>query len=152
MRQSGRVTSKASQKGGFILKISILAVSSAVALLCLTGCATITRGTHDAFVVETDPVGAKVETSLNLGCESTPCSIRMLRKSEFDVTITKPGYKTWKGHITHKVASGGGAAMAGNVLVGGIIGAAVDGSNGAMLDLVPNPLTVKMEKADAPGS
>jgi len=38
--------------------------------------------------------------------------------------------------------------MAGNVLVGGIIGAVVDGNNGSMLDLVPNPLVVKMEPAD----
>jgi hypothetical protein len=43
--------------------------------------------------------------------------------------------------------------MAGNVLVGGIIGAVVDGNNGSMLDLVPNPLVVKLEAGeDAPAS
>jgi hypothetical protein len=69
-------------------------------------------------------------------------------KSEFDVTITKSGYKVWKGHVTHKTAGGGSGAMAGNILVGGIIGAVVDGNNGATQDLVPNPLVVKLEKAD----
>jgi hypothetical protein len=45
--------------------------------------------------------------------------------------------------------------MAGNVLLGGIIGAGVDVATGAMLDLVPNPLVVKLEAmsaADAKGS
>jgi hypothetical protein len=72
----------------------------------------------------------------------------MERKSEFDVTITESGYKDWKGHVTHKTAGGGSGAMAGNILVGGIIGAVVDGNNGATQDLVPNPLVVKLEKAD----
>ena len=121
--------------------------------LSVTGCATITRGTKDVFVVETDPIGASVTTTNGFTCKATPCSIKMSRKSDFDVTISKPGYKTWTGHITNKVAGGGGAAMAGNVLVGGIIGAVVDGNNGSMLDLVPNPLTVKLEQGeDAPAS
>jgi hypothetical protein len=121
--------------------------------LSVTGCATITRGTHDVFVVETDPIGANVTTTNGYSCTATPCSLKMSRKSEFDVTISKPGYKTWTGHVTNKVAGGGGAAMAGNVLVGGIIGAVVDGNNGSMLDLVPNPLVVKLEHAEkAPAS
>ena len=121
--------------------------------LSVTGCATITRGTKDVFVVETDPIGASVTTTNGFTCKATPCSIKMSRKSDFDVTISKPGYKTWTGHVTNKVAGGGGAAMAGNVLVGGIIGAVVDGNNGSMLDLVPNPLTVKLEQGeDAPVS
>ncbi len=128
-------------------KIVFLALAAA-ACVTVSGCATITRGTHDAFVVQTDPVGASVKTSNGFSCDATPCSMRMERKSEFDVTISKPGYKTWTGHVTHKTASGGGAAMAGNVLVGGIIGAVVDGNNGATQDLVPNPLVIKMEKLD----
>jgi len=121
--------------------------------LSVTGCATITRGTKDVFVVETDPIGASVTTTNGFNCKATPCSIKMARKSDFDVTISKPGYKTWTGHVTNKVAGGGGAAMAGNVLVGGIIGAVVDGNNGSMLDLVPNPLAVKLEQGeDAPAS
>ncbi len=35
--------------------------------------------------------------------------------------------------------------MAGNVLVGGIIGAGVDASSGAVLELVPNPVEVQLE-------
>jgi uncharacterized protein YcfJ len=131
------------------MSLKLLALSVAGVTLSLASCATITRGTNDVLVIETDPVGAYVKTSNGFTCDSTPCTLKMPRKSEFDVTITKVGYKTWTGKVTNKVAGGGGAAMAGNVFVGGIIGAAVDGSNGAMLDLVPNPLIVKLEKEDA---
>ncbi|MDC7682009.1 PEGA domain-containing protein [Asticcacaulis sp. BYS171W] len=130
------------------MKIVLKAAALAALALPLVSCATITRGTNDVFVVETDPIGAKVVTTNGFTCDATPCSFKMPRKSEFQVTITKAGYKTWTGNVTNKVSGGGGAAMAGNVLVGGIIGAAVDGSNGAMLDLVPNPLVVKLEKEE----
>jgi hypothetical protein len=120
----------------------------AAAALLLTGCATITRGTNDTWTVNTSPAGAAVRTSNQFACDSTPCTFKMPRKSQFDVTITKAGYKTWTGKVTNHVSGGGGAGMAGNVLVGGLIGMGVDASSGAMLDLVPNPLTVTLEKED----
>ena len=113
--------------------------------LALGGCATVTRGSSDTWSVNTEPSGAAVRTTNQFACDSTPCTFKMARKSEFDVTITKPGYKTWTGHVTHHVAGAGGAAMAGNVILGGLIGAGVDAYSGAMNDLVPNPLTVKLE-------
>ncbi len=118
-----------------------------VALLApLAACATITRGTTQAFTVETEPNGATVSTSNGLNCPSTPCTFaRVPRESEFTVTISKPGYRTTTHTVTHETAGGGGAAMAGNVLVGGLIGAAIDGNNGATQNLVPNPLHVVME-------
>jgi hypothetical protein len=78
-----------------------------------TGCATVTRGTKTAWEVQTDPSGAKVETSHGHQCPSTPCSIKMARKSEFTATITKDGYEPAMVSVTHKVGGGGGAAMAG---------------------------------------
>lgn len=126
---------------------------AALALACsgVSGCATITRGTNDHFVVETDPVGASVTTSNGHFCTSTPCSIKMPRRSEFKVTIEKEGYKPWEGQVTNKISGGGGLGMAGNVVFGGIIGAGVDAGTGAMLDLTPNPLVVRLEKLeDAP--
>jgi hypothetical protein len=112
------------------------------------GCATITRGTSDVWVVETIPAGASVKTSHGFYCESTPCAMKMPRKSTFTADISKPGYKTAQVSVVNKVSNGGGAAMAGNVLVGGIIGAGVDASNGAMLDLVPNPVKLTLEPVD----
>ena len=70
----------------------------------------------------------------------------MSRKSEFTATIAKPGYKNVEIKVTTKIAGGGGAAMAGNVLVGGLIGAGVDVATGAMNDLTPNPVHLDLEK------
>jgi hypothetical protein len=124
----------------------------AFAIVCAVGstaaCATVTRGVHQTWSVDTMPSGAAIKTSNGFACDQTPCTFRMERKTEFDVTISKAGYKTWTGHVTHSIAGGGAAGMAGNVIVGGIIGAGVDVSSGAMMDLKPNPLKVTLEKAE----
>lgn len=114
--------------------------------LLTQACATITRGSQDVLEVQTTPSGAQVTTTNGFTCEQTPCAIKMKRRSEFDVDITKAGYRPSRVHVTNKVVGAGGAAMAGNVFLGGVIGAGVDAGTGAMLDLVPNPVVVVLEK------
>lgn len=114
-------------------------------LVTTSACATITRGTHDVLEVQTSPVGAQVAMSNGMQCPQTPCTLKVKRRSEFDVDITKDGYKPARVHVTNKVSGAGGAAMAGNVVLGGIIGAGVDAGSGAMLDLVPNPVVIALE-------
>jgi hypothetical protein len=114
----------------------------------LTACATVTRGEHTAWVVNTVPPGASVKTTNGFYCDSTPCAIQMPRRSDFSADIAKPGYKTLKVTVTHQIAVGGGVAFAGNALIGGVIGAGVDLATGAALDLTPNPVTVTLEKND----
>lgn len=113
--------------------------------LSLGACATVTRGTSTAWEVASTPPGAKVTTTNGFSCASTPCSIKMPRKSQFTATVSKDGYKSVDIAVTNKVGSGGGAGMAGNVLFGGLIGAGVDVSSGAMLDLTPNPVAITLE-------
>jgi hypothetical protein len=116
------------------------------AVVALAACATVTRGTTEAFVVETTPSGASVTTSLGLSCSPTPCAIpKVKRESEFTVTIAKEGYETTTHNITHQMSGGGGAGMAGNVILGGGIGALVDANNGSTQELVPNPLKVTLQ-------
>lgn len=111
----------------------------------LASCATVTRGTTTAFVVETIPSGARVELSTGQVCEATPCTFaRISREAEFQVTVSKEGYETTTHDVTHRMAGAGGAGMAGNVILGGLIGAAIDANSGATQDLVPNPLTVHL--------
>ena len=119
-------------------------VITAAALLS-TACATITRGSTEAWTVETDPSGATVRTSAGYACEATPCTWKLPRKTAFEVTISKPGYKTVQTQVVTTISTAGGAGMAGNVILGGLIGATVDLTTGAMKDLKPNPLTVKLE-------
>ena len=121
-----------------VLLIAAIAASSAA-------CATVTRGTTEAWTVETDPGGAAVKTTAGFACDATPCTFKMSRKAEFDVTITKPGYKTVNTRVTHQTAGAGAAGMAGNVLVGGLIGVGVDAISGATQELKPNPLVIKLE-------
>lgn len=135
-----------------IIKLAILGIAAS----SLCACATVTRGSNDAWVVETDPAGARVETSNGHLCTSTPCAIKMPRKSEFTATVTKDGYEPVTVSVTHKTANAGAAGMAGNVLVGGIIGIGVDAASGATQDLTPNPVVLKLQKlgetAAAPSS
>lgn len=121
-----------------------------VVMACsLAACATITRGTTDSWSVNSTPSGAAVKTSTGFACDQTPCTFRMPRKSEFDVTVAKAGFKEWRGHVGTRMAGGGGAGFVGNAILGGVIGAGVDVASGAMLNLSPNPLNVVLEKDDA---
>ena len=78
----------------------------------------------------------------------------MPRRSEFVATVERDGYETVTVNVTYQISGQGGAAMAGNVLVGGIIGAAVDAGTGAMNDLVPNPVILQLVpiSENTPGS
>lgn len=128
---------------------SIFGVGLGAALLMTSACATITRGTTEAFSVQTTPSGATVRTSLGTMCEPTPCVIpKVSREANFTVTIEKEGYKTGTYNVTHEMAGGGGAGMAGNIVFGGGIGAIVDANTGATQHLVPNPLVVQLEPED----
>jgi hypothetical protein len=114
------------------------------AALSLPACATVTRGTTQQFTVESSPPGASVETSNGFTCPSTPCTFRMPRKDAFTITISKDGYAEQTHSIQSNMSGGGGAALAGNLIVGGIIGAGVDATSGALNDLTPNPLIVTL--------
>jgi hypothetical protein len=131
-----------------LMTMILRAAALAVGCVSLCACGTVTRGSNTAWEVNTTPPGATVKTTNNMQCDSTPCSLKMSRKAHFTATIAKPGYKTVEVVVTTKVATAGGAAMAGNVLLGGLIGAGVDVATGAMNDLTPNPVTLTLERDD----
>ena len=116
-----------------------------VLVTATSGCATITRGTSEAFAIESVPAGAAVSLSTGLTC-TTPCSVKVKRRSDFTVNIVKNGYEPVVATVTSSIDGAGGAGMAGNVLIGGIIGAGVDAGTGAMHSHKPNPLSVTMVK------
>jgi hypothetical protein len=116
---------------------------AAVAALLLPACATVTRGTSQKFAIESTPSQAEVALSTGQTCV-TPCKLKLKRKHGFTATFTKAGYETYRATVKSKFSGGGAAAGAGNVLIGGIIGAAVDGSSGALNNLTPNPLKVTL--------
>ncbi len=133
---------------------SLLSAASALALCASLGaCATVVRGTQTDFKVSSTPPGASVSTSTGFSCSPTPCTIRkMIRKEAFEATVTLAGYRPKTVHIQSLVEGGGAAGAVGNVLVGGFIGVAVDATDGALDDLVPNPLNVTLDPIDAPAA
>jgi len=124
-------------------------LGTALAALTLSACASVTRGTTEAFVIETDPPGAHAQLSNGRSC-TTPCTMTLPRRSNFTVALTKDGYEDVQANVTNTTSGAGAAGMAGNILVGGIIGVAVDATTGATQDLTPNPLTVRMLPINPP--
>ena len=123
------------------MKINALLI---LPVLFFTSCATITRGVHEKLTVTSDPVGANV--LLSTGERGlTPAKFVKLRRTEpFTVTVSKPGYATETVRVVSKMGGTGGTAMAGNALIGGIIGLGVDAGTGAYNSLYPNPVAVKL--------
>ena len=107
------------------------------------GCASVTRGTSDDVQIMSEPAGADVRISTGQTC-ITPCTLKFNRKDEFTVTAAKPGYHTSETPVTTRVAGAGAAGFAGNILVGGVIGMAVDAASGATLEHYPNPVVMKL--------
>ncbi|MEY3958798.1 MAG: hypothetical protein RJA37_1401 [Verrucomicrobiota bacterium] len=117
--------------------------------LSMVGCASITRGTKEVFVVDSTPQDAEVRLSSGQ-VGRTPASFEVGRRDTLTVFVSKPGYKSRTLIVQSEVGGGGAAGMAGNVLFGGIIGAGVDAGTGAMYEHKPNPLMVQLEPESAP--
>lgn len=113
---------------------------AALALMC-AGCATVTRGTTEQVQVLSDPPDAYAQTSLGHQCR-TPCTLTVSRKDEFTVAFEKPGYERQQVPVVVEVAGAGGAAFAGNILLGGFIGMGADAATGAAYSHTPNPVSV----------
>ncbi|MFN4184474.1 MAG: PEGA domain-containing protein [Hyphomonas sp.] len=127
------------------------------AAMALGACATVTKGTDDTVKFESTPPGANVsfkEVSGRInqaGCV-TPCTLEINRKFTYSVEVAKEGYQTYVQLLEPKLSGDGTAGMAGNILLGGVIGAAVDASTGAMNDLKPNPLIANLVPLTEAGS
>ncbi|WP_108818014.1 PEGA domain-containing protein [Pseudovibrio sp. Alg231-02] len=127
------------------MKTTFLIASFISAGFVLSGCASVTRGMSEKVKIYTSPEDAQISTDIGMTCSSSPCTLKVSRKEKFNVTVSKEGYKTQKVHVTTEVAGSGAAAMAGNALIGGVIGVGVDAYTGAMLNHKPNPVLVELK-------
>ena len=118
-------------------KLSVM--MAAVVAVNLAGCATVMNGTKTPYTTNTTPNGATVAFSNGTSC-TTPCKMEMRRKDDVRADITLPGYKPTYILIQSKL----GGASFGNIILGGGVGAIVDGSNGSSNRLYPNPLIVRL--------
>ena len=110
----------------------------------LTGCASIVTGQNQVVSVETTPhKEASCELSNDKGkwfISSTPGTVTINRSSEDLLVICTKG--TLK--ATHSAKSYTKGMAFGNILVGGIIGAAVDCGTGSAYDY-PSVINVQMK-------
>ena len=112
--------------------------------LMLAGCGSIVNGTTQKVAANSTPAGAKV---VALGGPKpvecvTPCTLALKRKYTQTLTITKEGYKPQTATLTSSVSG----AVAGNILLGGLIGWGVDASSGGDSKLVPEAVNVTLEQ------
>ena len=115
-----------------------------VIFLLQTHCATIVKDPYEEFIIDTLPAGAKV-TYGNQTCH-TPCTLDLKRRQQYDVSITKSGYKSLTYELNGKSWDGW---LWGNIvfLVGAPIGVAVDFITGKAYDYSPSEIKVKLEEA-----
>lgn len=112
--------------------------------LALPGCATVTLGARELFVIVSLPAGGHVQLSTGETCV-TPCTLQLPRAVAFQARVSLPGYATQVIQVASRGAVGGALGFLGNGMVGGIVGAGVDLDSGAMRSLSPNPLRVRLE-------
>lgn len=126
--------------------MTIRAVGCAVgAVLSLTACNTVTRGTEEPVTITSAPASARIWTSLGHNCPKSPCVVTVNRKTEFTAYAEARGYRQGsvlvKSALTDKAAPG----VIGNaVLPGGSVGLVLDAANGSMLDHTPNPAHIDL--------
>lgn len=110
-----------------------------VAAWSLAGCATVMNGVNQPIEFQTDPDGAIVRLTGDRSC-TTPCEFELRRGNDLRVDITKEGYRSEFVYINSRM----GGATFGNILAGGVVGAVVDGSNGASNHLYPDPVYIRL--------
>jgi hypothetical protein len=115
-----------------------------IPLVFILGCATMSRGISQGFQITSAPSGASVVLSNGESC-ITPCALNLPRRPGFDVSVSLEGYKTVNTNVVSQRAELSAAGTAGNMVMYGLPGVALDTLTGAMNELFPNPLHVDLE-------
>ena len=129
--------------------MKIKLITAIAASISLSACATVTKGSNDTVKMTSTPSEANIlfeDTAQKLQparCQ-TPCEIELNRKRTYKTTVSKEGYEDFVVMMEPKLSTSGGTAFAGNLLVGGLIGAGVDAATGASKDLTPNNLDITL--------
>jgi hypothetical protein len=132
---------------GRVLRQFILAGAGLILLGAAGGCASITSGTSQAINVNSEPGEADCTLTRDgreLGTVRTPGPVKVKRESRtIHVVCKKEGYKDGETSMDARFET----ATLGNLIVGGVVGLAVDAASGAyqrydgfvMVHLVPLP-------------
>lgn len=113
--------------------------------LALAGCATIVHGSRQEVSFGSSPTGAIVTVN---GEQRgvTPVTLNLQRKKDYIISFSYDGFQTQ----TYQVQSVVSGWIAGNILLGGIVGGAIDLVSGAAFRLVPEHVNTTLAPL-APG-
>ncbi len=135
-------------------KRSVRLVALLFGLLPFLGCATIIKGSDQNVSFRSDPEGAKVSVyspeGMLMADGKTPVTLPLrkgdgfFQSAKYKVVFEAPGYEKKEIWLTGSLEAGW--YLAGNLLVGGLIGwLIVDPASGAMWNLKPKSVNVRLE-------
>ncbi|MCK5565591.1 MAG: PEGA domain-containing protein [Planctomycetes bacterium] len=125
-----------------VLLLVLLLLSS-----LLTGCGTIIHGKYQTVPVSSEPSGAQVRSSSGQTC-ITPCELNLLRDNEYVLVAELDGYHAQQTNLG-KDTSGW---FWGNIILGGIVGGAIDKATGSGDKLVPAKVHIDFTKGKVFGA
>lgn len=115
-------------------------LAALVAAALLSGCATVTSGTSQTVMINSDPEGAECTVSRQealLATVTTPAPVTLKRHAaSLYVLCRKAGYEDNRVVINSRFEN----ASAGNFLLGGVVGTMIDASSGASSRYEPSIL------------
>jgi hypothetical protein len=119
-------------------------VSLLISCVLLTSCATILEGSRQEVSIHSNPAGANIFINgENKG--ATPRTILMKRKiSARTVVLSIDGYENYEVNTKRKL----NGYFFGNILLGGVIGMAIDAATGAMYRITPAFIDVDLKKKE----
>lgn len=120
---------------------------------CLSGCASIVKGSSQEIKINSTPSEARFEIRDLDGQYSpisgtTPATVKLKKKAryfagaKYEILLTKPGFETAQVNVDSRVTWW---YLAGNLVFGGLIGlVGVDPATGAMWLLEPDEVNVNL--------
>ncbi len=125
----------------------IACVALAAAVVCLGACASVMHGTRQDVGISSNPSGAQVSVDGQpLG--TTPVVAHLRRKENHIVHLELAGYKPYDTTVTRSVSGW----VWGNIVIGGLIGLAVDAISGGLYKLTPEQVSASLLSAGTAGT
>jgi hypothetical protein len=144
---------------------------TALSLLLATGCSTLTQGPLQRIEVMSEPAGATVETShcgMRIAPQETPAVVTVRRQARrCEITVSHPGYWKESVQLSRRVsesvewnllaleAACSDCGSASGIITAAALGVAaagllIDAGSGAMYELSPERLFIRLEPLDRP--
>ena len=118
-------------------------MAAVVALTMVAGCATIINHPTQAIGFSSRPAGASVRVD-GVVQGQTPLVKKLSRKDNHMVSFELEGYEPFRASLAPTVSGW----VWGNILLGGLIGLAIDATTGSMYKLTPDQVTAELRKTN----